>query len=61
MARKTDWHRRAALQIAAQLPENPDAALRILELTKDLVKNWVAKPRSTAALVVLFPEPPDAA
>lgn len=40
------WH---ALQIAAQLPENRELALRVLELTGDLVRTWLhAKPDEQA-------------
>lgn len=32
------WHRRQALQIASQLPDNPDDAWAILEIVGDLVR-----------------------
>lgn len=33
-----NWHRRQAIQLAAQLPEDAKDALIVLELTKELVE-----------------------
>lgn len=53
------WLRRHAIQIAAQLPENPDDALRVLEFTKQLVEDFLksqpALDRPLAAEVIRFP------
>jgi hypothetical protein len=36
------WRRRHALQIVAQLPENHDDAIAVLELAKELVNGFLA-------------------
>lgn len=36
-----NWHRRHAIQIAAQLPDDPEAALVVLELAKSLVEGFL--------------------
>jgi hypothetical protein len=35
------WHRRNALPIVPQLPEDPTDARRVLEASKHLVMNWL--------------------
>lgn len=54
-----NWHRRHAIQIAAQLPEDPADALRVLELTKQLVEEFLgpqtALDRAVGADVLPFP------
>lgn len=35
------WCRRHAIQITAQLPENPEDALRVLELARQLVEGFL--------------------
>lgn len=45
-----NWHRRHAIQIAAQLPENPDDAILVLELTKELVETFLKAPQAAPAL-----------
>lgn len=35
------WHRRQALQLASQLPEDPEDAWKILEALEELVNFWV--------------------
>lgn len=42
LAADDSWHRRLAIQIAAQLPEKPADALAVLELTKVLVISFLA-------------------
>jgi hypothetical protein len=37
MADPTDWHRRQALQIAAQLPEETEDARLVLKYVEDLI------------------------
>ena len=37
------WHRRHALQIAMQLPDNFADALLVLEATRDLVQNYLGE------------------
>ena len=53
------WLRRQAVQIAAQLPEDPDDAIAVLELTKTLVETFLkAPPQADLALdrsVLAFP------
>jgi len=53
------WLRRQAVQIAAQLPEDPDDAMAVLELTKTLVETFLkAPPQADLALdrsVLAFP------
>lgn len=54
------WHRRAAVQIAAQLPEGTEDALTVLKLTNDLVRHFLAgevprQPVSASADLVAFP------
>ncbi len=47
------WQRRAAIQIAAQLPERTDDALTVLRLATELVETFLMKdqPRTAAAVV----------
>lgn len=40
MARK-NWHRRHAVQIVAQLPENSADALQVLDLARQLVEGFL--------------------
>jgi hypothetical protein len=60
MMESPTWHRRSAVQIAAQLPDNREDALRVLELTRELAENFLFKddgclrPASPAA-VLAFP------
>lgn len=50
------WHRRHAIQLAAQLPEDPKDALIVLELARGLVETFLAdQPRPALAEVVDFP------
>lgn len=54
------WLRRQAVQIAAQLPEDPEDAIAVLELTKSLVETFLKPPQADLALersadVVAFP------
>lgn len=39
------WHRRHAIQIAAALPEDPDDALIVLELARQLVAGFLQDQR----------------
>lgn len=43
MAESHDWRRRTAIQIAAQLPDNPDDALVVLDYARELV-GFLARP-----------------
>ena len=55
------WRRRHAVQIAAQLPDNPDDALLVLELAEKLVKEFLMEPESQRPLlgtVTLFAPSP---
>jgi hypothetical protein len=55
------WRRRQALQLAAQLPDNTDDALAIVDLTRKLVVSWLCADQARAPLepvtgeVVEFP------
>ena len=51
------WLRRQAVQITAQLPENPGDALRVLDLSKELVRKFLvdqSEARRLPAEVVPF-------
>ncbi len=54
-----NWHRRHAIQIAAQLPERTEDALTVLELTKELIEGFLkpqpARDRDLVADVIRFP------
>ena len=55
-----EWLRRQAVQIAAQLPESPDEAIQVLELTIALVNGFLRPQEALARLpaeVVPFPSP----
>lgn len=54
-----NWHRRHAIQLAAQLPENPEDALLVLDLVRALVEGFL-KPqtrldREMGADIIRFP------
>lgn len=53
------WHRRHAIQIAAQLPEEPKDAILVLEATRRLVDEWLSPQRAPRgeceAVVVVLP------
>ena len=54
-----NWTKRAAIQIAAQLPEDPRDALEVLDYARDLVENWLIgakKPIHRPFLVPSLPE-----
>ncbi len=42
-ARDDAWRRRQALQVAAQLPDNPKEALTVLRHAETLVRSFLAK------------------
>jgi hypothetical protein len=46
-AREEHWRRRQALQVAAQLPDDPEEALTVLRHTQTLVRSFLA-PRKPA-------------
>lgn len=52
-----NWRRRHAIQIAAQLPENVEDALAVLELAKQLVQDFLCEgqPRLSSTPVIAFP------
>ncbi len=55
-----NWRRRHAIQIVAQLPENTEDALVVLELAKQLVEDFLQgsqarAPLATPAEVLAFP------
>jgi hypothetical protein len=41
-SRSETWHRRHALNLAAQLPQDPDDALIVLECARDFVERFIA-------------------
>ncbi len=45
MPEEQNWLRRQAIQIAAQLPENADDALQVLDLAKSLVSGFLKEPQ----------------
>jgi len=45
------WKRRHAVQIAAQLPEDPDDAIAVLELARSLVLNFLMEPQPALVAV----------
>jgi len=42
--REVDWRRHAAVHCVSQLPSEPDDALRVLELARELVLTFLAQP-----------------
>lgn len=56
MSADRNWRRRHAIQLVAQLPENVDDALEVLELARDLVKAFLSEeqPLAPAAGVLVF-------
>lgn len=44
-----NWQRRQGLQIAAMLPDDPNDALQILQFARELVENYLQKPKQEAA------------
>lgn len=54
-----NWHRRHAIQIAAQLPERPEDALLVLELARELIEGFLGgqepRARDLGAAVIRFP------
>jgi hypothetical protein len=47
------WQKRHALQIASQLPDNPDDARLVLQLAKDIIDRLYAPSPSATTGVVL--------
>lgn len=51
------WHRRAALTLASQLPDDPNEALLVLEAAKELVETFLighAEKVETASNIIPF-------
>ncbi|WP_426615394.1 hypothetical protein [Bradyrhizobium sp. McL0616] len=44
--KENSWHRRHAIQLAAQLPEKNGDALAILRLATELVTDFLAEPEA---------------
>lgn len=55
----SNWQRRHAIQIVAQLPEGTQDALMVLELAREVVETFLQadQRRAPAAEVVSFPGP----
>lgn len=51
MSGNDNWHRRHAIQLAAQLPEDSKDALIVLELTRELVESFLEGGQARPALV----------
>jgi hypothetical protein len=49
------WQKRHALQIASQLPDNPDDARLVLQLAKDIIDRLYG-PSATAGVVLSLVE-----
>lgn len=49
------WHKRVAMQIVTQLPEDPREALTVLAYAKELVENFLGAQEPSADRVVSFP------
>lgn len=57
MPERGDWRRRHALQIASQLPENPEDAEVVLRHVHELVDNFLHKGVDVQeAAVLAFPD-----
>jgi hypothetical protein len=50
-----NWRRRHAIQIVAQLPDNAADALAVLELSKQLVQDFLVEGQPRLPAVVAFP------
>ncbi|WP_048756600.1 hypothetical protein [Afipia felis] len=50
MSKNDNWHRRHAIQIAAQLPEDAKDALIVLDLAKSLVETFLDDKEDQAVL-----------
>ena len=50
-----NWTKRLAIQIAAQLPENPRDALEVLDYARDLVENWLMEAKRPVQRPFLVP------
>lgn len=55
MRRGKQWHRRAAIHLAGQLPEDPADALVVLDLMRDLLVNWLGMGGNAAPLSLVNP------
>jgi hypothetical protein len=38
---EVNWHRRRALEVVSQLPEDPGDALQVLDLARGLIQLWL--------------------
>jgi hypothetical protein len=55
MQRVQNWHRRHAIQIVAQLPESTEDALKVLELSKRLVEEFLGDRQAKSSLAEVKP------
>lgn len=55
MVEAQDWHRRHALQLAAQLPEKVEDALIVLGLCQGLVEGFLTPQRASEGLAEVLP------
>lgn len=49
------WHRRLAIQIAAQLPDEPDDALEVLAYAEELVERFIRRDVKLVQEAVVLP------
>lgn len=55
MGMEGDWKKRRALEVVSQLPEDPEDAMKVLDLAKILLASWLieAEPYDTGVVVPL--------
>lgn len=49
---EVNWHRRRALEVVSQLPENPEDALQVLELARSLIQVWLIETETFEAEII---------
>jgi hypothetical protein len=52
------WQKRHALQIASQLPDNPDDARLVLQLAKDIIDRLYGPSATTGVVLSLVEQSP---
>jgi hypothetical protein len=55
------WHRRQALTLASQLPDNPDDDLAVIECVRELIETFLhvdmPEPEKAAVVTLVRPRP----
>ncbi|MDB5607821.1 MAG: hypothetical protein JWP25_4721 [Bradyrhizobium sp.] len=54
MGMTLQWHRRQAITLASQLPDDPADALLVVQALKELVENYLAEDLSKVASILPF-------